>query len=483
MTKDWPSVVSFLADGAGGPHRADERIETHAACVFLIGDLAYKIKKPVDLGFLDFSTMGKRRIALEREYERNQLYARGNYLRVEPITLTADGTLQIGGDGTPVEYVLIMRRFADESLLADKPELVTGTFAENLGRIVANHHASAPVIADAWPKGFEYVLKTNSSRLSRFEDMLGPEKVAQLTAETEAAFAAQRGLVCARQSAGFVRRCHGDLHLANIFLEGGKPVLFDCIEFDDCLSDIDILYDLAFLLMDILHRGKREGANRVLNGYLDEALRSFDSTLTDGLVLMPLFLSARAAVRAHVTAQMGQADRARSYLSDALARLKPTPPCLMAVGGLSGTGKTFFSRQHAPGMGAAPGAIVLRSDEIRKRLWKVRPIDRLPPEAYTEGESKRVYGTMLDEARNILRAGHSAILDAVFLRAEERRACAKLAEAAGVPFEGCWLEAPEDVLRQRVFARADDASDADISVLERQLAADPGEIDWTRRRG
>ena len=480
MHHDWKQVVSFFIQGAGARFPADEIIETHAAKVFLIGDLAYKIKKPVNLGYLDFSTPEKRHSALEKEFERNRNYAPSLYLGVTGVRRKADGTLRLGGEGEVVEYALVMRRFPKDALLSGKSTQVQGELAEALGRQIAQIHIAAPIVPDAWPSELEYALRTNANRLAEFGSMLGKGDVNELLARTEQAYAQERDLLVARARNGFVRRCHGDLHPRNIFLEEGRPVPLDCVEFDDQLSDIDVLYDSAFLLMDLLQESQVDGANRLLNAYLDEALRGFAEDFLRGLSLMPLFLSMRAAIRAHVTAQMGGFERAQIYLKAAQGHLKSTEAVLLAVGGLSGTGKTHFARSIAPSTGKPPGAVVLRSDEIRKRRWKVRPLDRLPAQAYTPAETKHVYELMHDEARMILRTGHSVILDAAYLSAEERAACRSLAEAEKRRFRGIWLQAPAEILRRRVSERKGDASDAGLEVLERQMVYDTGDIDWER---
>jgi hypothetical protein len=220
-----------------------------------------------------------------------------------------------------------------------------------------------------------------------------------LIALTAAELARQRPLLEARGAAGFARRCHGDLHLANILIEDGAPVLFDCIEFNDLLSDLDIQYDLAFLLMDLDFRGRRDAGVRVLSAYLDAAARDFGDLLWDGLAALPLMLSVRAGVRTHVTAHGGEVETARAYLEAAIAHLSPAPPVLAAVGGFSGTGKTTFARAVAPGLGASPGAVVLRTDEARKRLAGAGPVDRLARETYTAEFYARVYDELFATAR------------------------------------------------------------------------------------
>jgi hypothetical protein len=311
---------------------------------------------------------------------------------------------------------------------------------------------------------------------------LDRELVEAVVAGTQAAFERVEALLDRRKAQGFARRCHGDLHLGNLFVEDGRPVLFDCIEFNDTLSEIDVLYDLAFLLMDLVFRGRGEAANRVMNAWLDEAARGFGPEIWEGLEALPLFVSVRAVVRCHVAANGGDFDLAARYLKAGLEFLEAEPASLAAVGGLSGSGKTTRARQVAPNLGGAPGAVLLRSDEIRKRLWGVGPLERLPDEAYGPGESARVYGRMLDEARACLKAGRSVVLDAVFLKREERTAAEALGRELGVGFQGWWMETPEAVMRERLAARRGDASDADTTVLEQQLARDPGDIGWARAR-
>jgi predicted kinase len=234
--------------------------------------------------------------------------------------------------------------------------------------------------------------------------------------------------------------------------------------------------------MDLAFRGELSAANRAMNAWLDEAARGFPlPDLWTGLRALPLFQSVRAAVRAHVTVNQDEADLARRYIAAAQAHLEPAGARLMAVGGLSGSGKTTHAREAALKLGAAPGAVVLRSDEIRKRLWGAAPLDRLPSEAYGPGQSERVYGAMMEAGRAALSAGRAVVLDAAFLKPGERAAAEALAAEAGVPFDGVWMDAAPEVLRARIAGRKDDASDADLKVLEMQLTLDLGEIGWRRQ--
>jgi predicted kinase len=298
--------------------------------------------------------------------------------------------------------------------------------------------------------------------------------VTALGKATRAALGRTQALLAARRRAGRVRRCHGDLHLGNIVLLDGAPVLFDAIEFDPAFATGDVLYDLAFLLMDLIERGLDAAANTVLNRYLTDTWCDDD---LDALAALPLFLSVRAAIRAKVTAARGGPDdheKARAYFALAQRSIAPPPPRIVAVGGLSGTGKSRLAQALAPLVPPAPGAVWLRSDVERKHLFGVAETERLPAEAYSDEVTARVYAALAGKACRILAAGHSALVDAVFARPEERAAIA----AAGAPFQGLFLEADLDTRVARVGARRADASDADAAVARAQERYDLGAVDW-----
>jgi aminoglycoside phosphotransferase family enzyme/predicted kinase len=459
--------------------QSEKVIETSCAWVFLQGGRALKLKKSVDYGFLDFSTPEKRRWALERELAFNRRAAPDIYRSVHAIT--NGDALALDGAGEPIDWVLEMRAFDPSDVLAEHPGRVDADLAERLGRQIARFHAAAPLRPEAGGvKALGFTIRTNAENLAALGDRLGAAAVEAVVLATDAVFAAAGPLLERRRDDGFVRHCHGDLHLANILYERGELILFDCIEFNDLLSEIDVLYDVAFLIMDLGFRGRADAANRVLNAYLDEAARSFPASLWDGLAALPLFLSARAAVRTHVTAYQHDLPAARAYLEAAAQLLRPPPPTLTAIGGLSGTGKTTLARKLAPRLGGAPGAVVLRTDEIRKRLAGLAPHERLPPESYTPESSVRVYAEMFALARRILAANRSVALDAVFLQPAERDLARGVAAEAGVPFRGAWLEGEAETLRARLAARQGDASDAGPATLAGQLSHDPGPIDWSR---
>lgn len=456
--------------------RADRVMETSCAQVFLAGDSAFKVKLPVDFGFLDFTTLEGRRWAIERELEFNRASAPDIYRAVRRVTRAAGGGFELDGTGETVEYALEMRRFDEDAVLSAQPEALDGDLAESLGRTVARSHAAAPLRTTA--VGLSYPIRSNAGLLRDLAPRLGADRVEALIAATDAELAARTPLLEARRAAGLVRRCHGDLHLGNVLLEAGRPVLFDCIEFNDALSDIDVLYDLAFLLMDLDFRGRRDAAVRVQSAWLDEAARCFPPEFWDGLTALPLMMSVRAAVRCHVSFHGGKMDAASAYLDAALAHLSPAAPILLAVGGRSGSGKSVFARLAAARLGPAPGAVILRTDETRKRIAGAAADAPLPQAAYAAEMTARTYDALFDAAARALAAGRSVVLDATFLDAALRERAAELGRLAGVTLQGVWLDAPAKVLTARVAGRRGDASDATVETLKAQLAQDPGATDW-----
>ena len=380
-----------------------------------------------------------------------------------------------------------MRRFDQAKLyerMAEEGRL--GIFAMRpLAEVIAAFHTSA----DRWltPKQavlpLECALSDNESVLAANADVFPALEARALTQSSREALAGLSPLLEARARGGYVRHCHGDLHLRNIVEIEGKPVLFDAIEFDDSLATIDVLYDLAFLLMDLGKRDLEAHANAVLNAYLD-AEGSSGNLL--GLAALPLFLSMRAMIRAKVEIlRASKADRgeireqarseARAYFELARDFLAPADgPRLVAIGGLSGSGKSTVAAAIAPHVGAFPGAVHVRSDVERKRLFGVAPETRLPDQAYAAEISDEVYAICRKRARLALQAGRTVIVDAVHAKPEERAAIESLAAEVGVPFTGLWLEAPRDVMRTRVADRKGDVSDATPSVVDEQLRYEVG---------
>lgn len=458
---------------------ASERvIDTACAHVFLGPKLTLKVKRHDDLGYADFSTLERRLWALDRELEFNRPAAPDIYRAVRRITREADGSLAIDGAGETVDHLLEMRRFDETAVLSACPEQVDGELAEALGRAIAGFHLAAPLRPAGGLTALAYTVGSNAQLLRETCDGLDQVRVETMIALTEAELEHQAPSLAHRAATGFSRRCHGDLHLGNILLENGHPVLFDCIEFSDILSDLDVQYDLAFLLMDLDFRGRRDAAVRALSAYLDQAARSFPPEIWEGTASLPLMLSVRAGVRAHVCAHSGDPVMARAYVEAAIAHLAPPPPVLAAVGGLSGSGKSTFARAIAPSLGASPGAVILRTDEIRKRLMDIPPTRTMPPETYTPEFYARTYDTMIDNARTLLAAGRAVVLDATFIDGGLRARVEALAVECGVPFQGAWLNAPVEVLEARVAGRKGDASDATVAVLREQVGRLQGLVGW-----
>lgn len=485
-------VISFLSDpGAYGPEeRKITLCETHGAIVFLAGDLAYKMKRAVRFSYMDFSTLELRRQVILRELAINKPHAPEIYLDAVAVTREPGGALRIGGTGAPVEWLLVMRRFPESDLLSEKAAHgpLDAILCKELADAVYAFHREAPADAAAdTPSQLRAIVRQVADALSEAVPHITAGDTGRFRDTAEAEVTRTATLLKTRARDGYVRRCHGDLHLGNIVLWGGHPVLFDAIEFDERLATVDTLYDLAFLLMDLVQRGQRSGSNQVLNRYLWRSNSRLDLA---GLAALPLFLALRAGVRAMVAAQRaGQKDgaeagvhyaTARGYLAAAIEHLAPSEPRLVAVGGLSGTGKSTLAAALAPSIGRAPGAVHLRSDLERKALFSAGETERLPPEAYKRAAGEKVYAVLLEKAREALAAGQSVITDAVYAKSGERADIERVARSLGVPFTGFWLEAPREVLIARVEARRGDASDATREVVEKQLTYESGLISWTR---
>jgi aminoglycoside phosphotransferase family enzyme/predicted kinase len=489
ITQDQSEVVSFLASPSTHGGAAVERIETHASIVFLAGTRAWKLKRAVTYDYLDFSTIERRRAMCDAEVRINRRTAPAVYRGVVAVTRQPDGSLALGGSGTPVDWLIEMTRFDQNGLfdrLAARGAL-DPALMRPLAAAIARLHETAERRPDhGGMAGTAWVIDGNASGFAeQGADILDRTACADLTRRTRAELERHGGLLDARRDGGFVRQCHGDLHLRNIVLLDGRPTLFDGIEFNDEIACIDVLYDLAFLLMDLWRRRLGRHANAVWNGYLADT-RDFD-----GIPLLPLFLSCRAAVRAKTSATAANLqtdpgrkgelqETARDYLAMARRLLHPPPACLIVIGGVSGSGKTTLARALAPLTGAVPGGVVIRSDEIRKELCGVDPLQRLGPAGYTAELTRRVYATMAHRAKDVVRGGHAAIVDAVYAGPRDREAIERVADEAHVPFAGVWLEAPEPVLIARTERRQVDASDADTAVVRAQLARDTGTIPWQR---
>ena len=482
-------VFAFLQDPATyGRTEPVIRIDTHGAAVFLAGPDVYKVKRSVRFPFMDFSTLEKRHAVCEAELVVNRSNAPDLYLGIVPITCDGD-VLHLGGSGKVIEWAVHLRRF-DENATLDRLA-ANGPFSaeliDKLAQAIVAAHRRAPLRAgDAATRTLRRLLQETVDELGAAAEVFPPDQVVTFGAALTAAFDQVEPVLLRRGERGQVRRCHGDLHLGNLVLIDDAPVLFDALEFDEAIATCDILYDLAFLLMDLCKRCLHGNANRLFNRYL--SLSDDEPLQIEGLAALPLFLSFRAAIRAKVIADQFRLDPGRNKLRDealayfkaAIGFLVPVRSQLVAIGGLSGTGKTTLATAIASSLGRVPGALHLRSDIVRKHRFAVAETARLPGTAYEADISADVYDTLNKLAETALRAGQAVIVDATHLLLEERDAIAAVAARSGVQFIGLWLEAPTELLVRRVEDRRRDASDATASVVVSQAKQAVGTLMWHR---
>jgi aminoglycoside phosphotransferase family enzyme/predicted kinase len=493
VCQDQTEVFAFLGNPA--THNLEGlvvRIDTHGAAVFLAGENAFKVKRAVRFPFMDFSTLEKRRRACEKELAVNKANAPDIYLDVVPISKDSMGlkfgqaATQASSQSSIVEFAVHLRRFDENQTLdrlAERGELDLDIIVK-LADVVVASHARAPVSSgDNATFALQGQVEETMDALAAASDIFPAQAAARLRRQILSAFERLAPLLRIREAQGNVRRCHGDLHLRNIVMLEATPVLFDALEFDETLATCDVLYDLSFLLMDLWTRGLRRHANQLLNQYL-MACDNVDREL-QGLAALPLFLALRAAIRARVSylqprRQAEHIATANLYFDAARGFLEPSRLDLVAIGGLSGTGKTSLARALAASIGRAPGAVHLRSDVERKRLYKVGEFSSLPSEAYRPQSSTMIYERLRDMASATLAAGQSVVIDAAHRKPEERRAVSDLANRSHAHFTGFWLEATTDVLLERVAGRKHDASDANATIVQSQAQEAVGAIEWRR---
>lgn len=514
VVADQDAVFSFLSN----PRTYDlpvgdvvQRIDTHGAVVFLAGPYAYKVKRAVFFPFMDFSTLEKRRAACEAEFRIGQTNAPELYLDVVPITRTEAG-FSLNGAGMVCEYAVRMHRFdVNDTLdhLAARGEFSPQLVAALAQAISASHQKAS--VSQGYDTGAAFLdfLADNRSAFLRHPSLFPAGQASRLCDEMEQSFARLRPLLHKRSEQGYVRWCHGDLHLRNIVMLEGRPVLFDAIEFNKDIAICDILYDLSFLLMDLWERGLHGTANGLFNRYMRIG---DDSENLDGIAALPFFLSMRAAIRAKVeaaglehlsgakrqaaeqrvihlfhTARAFMCPSSASPIAPAESARTPAPPralttdqqLLVAIGGLSGSGKSTCAMAWAPYIGRAPGALVLRSDIERKLMFGVAETEPLPSSAYRPEVTEQVYARLSSLASRALATGQSVIVDAVHALPAERAAIEKVAQAAGVAFIGVWLETDVSTRIERIDQRTGDASDADADIARRQQSYDIGPLgEW-----
>lgn len=485
LVEDQSAAIAFLRNPLSHAVAPVEVIETHISLIFLSGDKAYKLKRAVKLPYADFSTIDLRRRFCEAEVALNRRTSPEIYCGVRTITQSMDGRISFDGEGAVLDHVVEMHRFSQDRLfdhMAEHGQLTKELMEETAERI-ADFHTDAEVLhTGSGRDNLAAIIDINQAAFSGVT-LFSKAETESLTSLFRQELDRHAARLDARESAGMIRHCHGDLHLHNIFLGPFGPRMFDCIDFNDHLATSDILYDLAFLLMDLWHRGLPEFASVVVNRYLD---RTADDA---GFGLMPFFLALRAAIRAHVGAtqlrDLGDktghgAEEAKAYRDLALALLQKREPVLVAIGGLSGCGKSTLAEAIAPHIGLAPGARLLESDRLRRAMLGHNRGMPMPPDAYSTEVSAKVYASLAAKAEQVLQTGGSVVANAVFARAEERAAIKRAAESQGVRFMGVWLEADPAILRARIEARPVADSDATVMVLEQQLARDLGEIRWSR---
>ena len=464
----------------GGGHR--QRIDTHISTVVLAGKDAYKVKKPVNLGFLDYSTLEKRRRACEEEVRLNRRLAPQVYLRALAITGTETAP-RPGGDGTAIDWAVHMHRFDPDAILSNHVEKLDRGLVEKLAWRIARFHSDAAPCPEKFHYGTpEAIIGPVAQNFSQIRAHRGGDRrfLDRLAVWSRARQRDLREVQYQRRAGGYVRECHGDLHLGNIALIGGEPVVFDGIEFSAELRWIDTMSDLAFLTMDLTRVGRADLARWLLDGYLQ---------LTGdyaGLRVLRFYQVYRAMVRAKVAAiRITQSDLAPAwrereiaefcrYMRLAEAFTHPSPRAVVITQGVSGAGKSTMTGKlldHIP-------AVRLRSDVERKRLAGISPrsdiVTGFDAGIYSADMTERTYVRLEVLAQEIVEAGFVAIVDATFLKREHRGRFSGLAERLDVPFVILDCEAPEPLLRQRVaerLARHDDASDADLEVLDAQLKA------------
>ncbi len=491
-------LIAALRDPSCYPHAAErvDLLQTHISCILLAGDYAYKIKKPVNLGFLDFSTLAARRHYCQEELRLNARTAPALYLEVVPISGSLDAPV-LGGTGAAIEYALKMRRFAQEELLDGlvRRGALLPQHIDALAQGIAAFHGCIARAGAERPEGSAELVLVPA--LANFDSMQvcvsAKAELALLARLRDWSLREHAGLAqvfAARKRDGWVRECHGDLHLGNIALQDGVPTPFDCIEFSDALRWIDVVGEIAFLTMDLIEHGLPRLAYRFLNAYLEH---TGDYA---GVRVLRFYLVYRALVRAKIAClrarqpglerrehgALAQDYREHLYLAQNLA-IEP-PPALVIMHGPSGSGKTTVAQTLLEAL----GAVRLRSDLERKRLFGLAPLARsgsaIDGGIYAPAASERLYRHLAGLARQLLAARYPVIVDAAFLARAERERFAALARAAGAAFVIASCSASAQTLRRRVAAReheARDASEAGIAVLERQLTAgDPLSEDEAR---
>ncbi len=453
-------------------------IQTHLSYVFLTKDRAYKLKRDVALPFVDFSTTEARQKGCLAELRVNQLFASAMYIGVRPILHTNRRHYQLGETETDaVDWVVEMHRFKQENQFDEliKADRLDADLLHATANMISKAHAAADIVTlSGHAADYRAILHELLATEQHGAQQMGMRASASdIFERMDMRLAQIDPLIEARRRAGKVRRTHGDLHLRNICLFEGQPTPFDALEFSDQLATTDTLYDLAFLLMDLVRLNRREEANLILNRYWDSSGESETAH-----AVMPFFLALRALVRMAVDVEAGELAEANAYRELAKQFLRHRRPVTIAIGGLSGTGKSTIAKRLASRLPGALGARVLRSDVIRKRSKGVNRSETLNSvDDYSIGQRHQIYEMMFATAKEVVGAEASCILDATFQEAEMRaRAGAKL----DASFQGIWLNAPLSLRLERISGRPKGASDADEAVARAQIEPETLPSNWRR---
>jgi len=484
-----PPLIQQMLQPGFYPHGVTEPvhlIQTHVSFVLLTGDYTYKIKKPVNFGFLDYSTLAKRQHFCTQELLMNQRTAPEIYLEVLPIIQRGD-SFQLGSTlpaitsaEIAVEYVLKMREFPQDSLLLSLLErgLLTEQIMADLGREVAKFHSTA--ISNSYIRSFGEVSQIRTAIDNNYliseKYIGGPQTQTQYQETkdyTDRFFANNPELFNQRIANNKIRECHGDLHLRNIALWQDKILLFDCIEFNEPFRFVDVMYDVAFTVMDLESRGRRDLGNAFLNTYIEQ------TGDWEGLQLLPLYLSRQAYVRAKVTSLMLDdpaiataqkaeiSQTAAHYYKLAWQYTKPRPGKLTLMSGLSGSGKSTAARYLA----RRTGAIHIRSDAVRKHLGGIPLNERGGQDLYSDEMTAQTYGRLLELGIILADRGWAVILDAKFDRQNLRTDAIDRVQSHGLPLQIIYCTAPIEVLQERLQQRRGDIADATAELLSSQQAA------------
>jgi len=450
-----------------------EIIQTHASIIFLTGDYVYKVKKPVNYNFLDFSTLEKRKYYLEQELELNTKVAANIYLEVLSIN-EEQGSISLNGEGKVIEYILKMNQFPQECLLSkifERGEL-TEKAIESLAEKVAQFHRKAVSNSYITQFGNLEVIKQafdeNYQQTEKYINFVQTQKQYDETkAYTDKFFAEHRDWLEERQIKGMIRECHGDLHLNNICQWQGEIQLFDRIEFNESFRFVDVMYDLAFTAMDLTARGREDFANLFVNTYLEQTAD------WEGLKVLPLYLTRQAYVRAKVNSFLLDGDTfsekikadAQDYYQLAWQYTQPQKPRLILMSGFSASGKSTIGKVIAKNL----NAIQIRSDAVRKHLAGIDLNQTGSLDIYSLEMSQKTFARLAELARILITLGYPVILDARYDKYAWREPLLTYAQNLKIPFHIVHCHAPIEVLKQRIAARKGDISDATIEVLNAQI--------------